>query len=131
VNRRVVITGLGLVTPLAIGTKETWDALCAGKSAVAEITRFDASGLQTKIAAEVKDFHPEDFFSKKDARRFEPFVSYAMSATQLALEDAGLKIDDSNASRVGAITGCGLGGLSFMEETVNKVHKGNSRRVFR
>ena len=128
-NRRVVITGLGLVTPLAIGTKETWDALCAGKSAVAEITRFDASGLQTKIAAEVKDFHPEDFFSKKDAKRFEPFVSYAMSATQLALEDSGLKIDDSNSSRVGTITGCGLGGLSFMEETVYKVYKGNSRRV--
>ena len=64
-NRRVVITGLGLVTPLAIGTKETWDALCAGKSAVAEITRFDASGLQTKIAAEVRNFHPEDFFPKR------------------------------------------------------------------
>jgi 3-oxoacyl-[acyl-carrier-protein] synthase II len=118
-----------LVTPLAIGTKETWEALCAGRSAVAEITRFDASALQTKIAAEVKDFKTEDFFSKKDARRFEPFVSYAMAATQLALKDSGFKIDDSNAARVGAITGCGLGGLSFMEETVYKVHKGNSRRV--
>ena len=122
-NRRVVITGLGLVTPLAIGTKESWDALCAGRSAVAEITRFDASALQTQIAAEVKNFHAEDFFSKKDAKRFEPFVSYAMSATQLALEDSGLKIDDSNASRVGAITGCGLGGLGFMEETVYSLQR--------
>ena len=64
-NRRVVITGLGLVTPLAVGTKETWEALCAGKSGIAEITRFDTSVLQTKIAAEIKDFHPEDFLAKK------------------------------------------------------------------
>ncbi len=69
-SRRVVVTGLGLITPLAIGTEETWEALCAGKSGVAEITRFDASILQTKIAAEVKDFRAEDFVSKKDAKRF-------------------------------------------------------------
>ncbi|UCG08842.1 MAG: beta-ketoacyl-ACP synthase II [Desulfobacterales bacterium] len=128
-NRRVVVTGLGLVTPLAIGTKETWDAVCAGRSGVAEITRFDASALQTRIAAEVKDFRAEDFFSRKDAKRFELFASYAMAATHMALEDSGLVIDDSNASRVGTVTGCGLGGLSFMEETVYKVYKGNSKRV--
>jgi 3-oxoacyl-[acyl-carrier-protein] synthase II len=120
---------LGLITPLAIGTEETWEALCAGKSGVAEITRFDASILQTKIAAEVKDFRPEDFVSKKDANRFRRFISYAMAATRLALDNSGLKIDDSNAHRVGAITGCGLGGLGFMEETVHKVFRGNSKRV--
>jgi 3-oxoacyl-[acyl-carrier-protein] synthase II len=118
-----------LITPLAIGTEETWEALCAGKSGIAEITRFDASALQTHIAAEVKDFNPEDFLAKKDAKRFRRFVSFAMAATRMALDNSGLKIDDSNAERVGAITGCGLGGLSFMEETVHKVYRGNSKRV--
>ncbi len=128
-SRRVVVTGLGLITPLAIGTEGTWEALCAGKSGVAEITRFDASILQTKIAAEVKDFRAEDFVSKKDAKRFRRFISYAMAATRLAIDNSGLKIDDSNAHRVGAVTGCGLGGLGFMEETVHQVFRGNSKRV--
>ena len=128
-KRRVVITGLGLVTPLAIGVRETWAALCAGKSGIAEITRFDASALQTKIAAEVKDFHPEDFFPKKETKRFELFVAYSMAATRMAMEDSGVTVDDSNADRVGAVTGCGLGGLGFMEETVLKVYKGNTKRV--
>jgi len=129
VKRRVVITGLGLITPLAVGTKETWEALCAGRSGVGEITRFDTSALPTKIAAEVKDFHPEDFLNKKDIKRFRRFVAYAMAASRIALDDSGLKIDESNAHRIGTITGCGLGGLSFMEETVYKVYRGNSRRV--
>ena len=128
-NRRVVLTGLGLITPLGIGTQKTWKALCAGKSGVALITRFDTSAFRTKIAAEVKDFHPEDFITKKDAKRFRRFVSYAVAATRMALEDSGLSIDDSNAHRIGAITGCGLGGLGFMEETVYKVYRGNSKRV--
>jgi len=129
VKRRVVVTGLGLITPLAIGTQETWEALCAGRSGIAEITRFDTSAFQTKIAAEVKDFHPEDFLTKKDTKRFRRFISYAMAATRIALENSGLKIDESNAHRIGTITGCGLGGLSFMEETVFKVYRGNIRRV--
>jgi 3-oxoacyl-[acyl-carrier-protein] synthase II len=129
VKRRVVVTGLGLITPLAIGTQETWEALCAGRSGIAEITRFDTSAFQTKIAAEVKDFHPEDFLTKKDTKRFRRFISYAMAATRIALENSGLKIDESNAHRIGTITGCGLGGLSFMEETVFKVYRGNIRKV--
>jgi 3-oxoacyl-[acyl-carrier-protein] synthase II len=112
---------LGLVTPLGVGVQPTWEALCAGKSGIAEITRFDASDFQTKIAAEVKDFNPEDFISKKEARRLEPFIAFAMAATRMALEDSGLVIDSSNGSRVGAVTGCGLGGLSFMENTVLQV----------
>ncbi len=128
-KKRVVITGLGLITPLAIGTQETWEALCAGRSGVAEITRFDTSALQTKFAAEVKDFRPDDFLSKKDTKRFRRFVSYAMAASRMALDDSGLDINDSNAHRIGTITGCGLGGLNFMEETVYKVYRGKSRRV--
>lgn len=128
-NKRVVITGLGLVTPIGIGVEQTWDSLCAGRSGVGEITRFDTSDYQTKIAAEVKDFNPEDFMPKKDANRVEPFIAYALAATRMAIEDSGLVIDSSNESRVGAITGCGLGGLRFMEDTVLRVTNQGPKRV--
>jgi 3-oxoacyl-[acyl-carrier-protein] synthase II len=128
-NRRVVISGLGLVTPVGIGVEQTWESLCAGKSGVANITRFDTSDFQTKIAAEVKDFKAEDFIPKKDARRVEPFIAFALAATRMAIDDAGLVIDSTNGSRIGAITGCGLGGLRFMEDTVLRVSKQGPRRV--
>ena len=121
INKRVVVTGLGLVTPLGIGIKPTWESLCAGKSGIGEITRFDCSAYATKIAAEIKDFKPEDFIPKKDARRVELFIAYALAATRMAIEDSGLVIDPTNETRVGTITGCGLGGLRFMEDTVLRV----------
>ena len=116
-DRRVVITGLGLVTPLGIGVEETWTALCEGKSGIGEITRFDASGFDTKIAGEVKDFHPEDFLPKKEAKRIQSFIAYAVAASRMALEDSGLKIDKTNENRIGVLTGCGLGGLQMLEQT--------------
>ena len=128
-NKRVVITGMGLVTPLGIGIENSWTALCAGKSGIAEITRFDASGHQTQIAAEVKDFNAEDFIPKKEAKRNELFISYAMAATRMAMEDSGLKIDDSNANRIGVVTGCGLGGLGIMEDTILNVATKGPKRV--
>jgi len=120
-RKRVVITGLGLVTPLGIGVKKTWQCLCNGESGVGEITRFDTSDFITKIAAEVKDFRAQDFMPKKDARRVELFIAYALAATRMAIEDSGLVIDRTNETRVGTITGCGLGGLRFMEDTVLRV----------
>ena len=128
-KRRVVITGVGLVTPLGIGVDETWTALCAGNSGIGEITRFDASTYATKIAAEVKNFCPEDFMQKKDAKRVEPFLAYAIAATRMAVEDSGLVIDDSNGNRVGIITGCGLGGLNLIEETSVLIRKKGPKRV--
>ena len=128
-NRRVVITGMGLITPLGIGVEESWSAICAGKSGISEITRFDASAHQTRIAAEVKGFNPEDFIPKKEARRSELFISYAMAATRIALEDAHLKINGSNSSRVGVVTGCGLGGLGIMEDTILNVATKGPKRV--
>jgi 3-oxoacyl-[acyl-carrier-protein] synthase II len=128
-KKRVVITGLGLVTPIGIGVEQTWKSLCAGESGIAEITRFDTSDHQTKIAAEVKDFKPEEFMPKKDAKRVEPFIAYALAATRMAIEDSALIINSSNASRVGAITGCGLGGLRFMEDTVLRVSRQGPKRV--
>ncbi|RPJ15943.1 MAG: beta-ketoacyl-[acyl-carrier-protein] synthase II, partial [Desulfobacteraceae bacterium] len=128
-NRRVVITGIGLVTPLGIGVKETWSALCAGKSGIAEITKFDTAGFNTKIAGEVKGFKAEDFMSKKDALRSELFIAYSVAATRMALEDSGLVIDDSNYDRVGVITGCGLGGLGLMEKTILDINRKGPGRV--
>lgn len=128
-ERRVVITGLGLVTPLAIGTEETWSALCAGKSGVGEITRFDTTDYDTKIAAEVKGFNATDFMSKKEAKRTESFIAYAIAATRIAMEGSGLKIDESNGHRVGVLTGCGLGGLNMLEVTANTVDNKGPGRV--
>jgi 3-oxoacyl-[acyl-carrier-protein] synthase II len=128
-SRRVVITGLGLVTPLGIGVDETWSALCEGRSGIGEITRFDTTGFTTKIAAEVKDFNAEDFIPKKEAKRLESFIAYAIAATRMAIEDSGLVIDDSNSNRVGVLTGCGLGGLNMLEITANTVDVKGPNRV--
>jgi len=125
----VVITGVGLVTPLGIGVKETWSALCAGVSGITEITRFDTTGFNTKIAGEVKGFRPEDFMSKKDAQRSELFIAYSVAATRMAIEDSGFVIDTSNYDRVGVITGCGLGGLGLMEKTILDINRKGPGRV--
>jgi len=128
-DRRVVISGIGLITPLAIGVKETWTALCEGKSGITGITRFDPSDFETKIAGEVKDFHPEDFLPKKEARRTETFIAYAIAAARMAMEDSGFEINTSNADRVAVITGCGLGGLGCIEETTKLLEKRGPKRV--
>ncbi len=128
-GRRVVITGLGLVTPLGIGVDETWTALCKGQSGISEITRFDASGFDTKIAGEVKNFHPKDFLSKKEAKRTQLFIAYAVAASRMALEDSGLTIDETNENRVGVLTGCGLGGLHLLEQTTVVLQKKGPKRV--
>ncbi len=126
---RVVITGLGLITPLGIGVKESWDALCAGKSGVGDITRFDTTGFDTRIAAEVKNFNPDDYLPKKEAKRTTPFIAYAVAASRMAMEDSGITIDDANADRVGVITGCGLGGLEMLEQTAMTLHEKGPKRV--
>ncbi len=128
-ERRVVITGVGLVTPLAVGTEETWAALCAGESGIGEITRFDTSAFQTKIAGEVKGFKAEDFLPKKEAKRIQPFIAYAIAAARMAMEDSGLVIDESNEGRVGVFTGCGLGGLEILEENHRIIETKGPKRV--
>jgi len=125
----VVITGLGLVTPLGIGVAETWPSLCAGKSGIAEISRFDASAFDTRIAGEVKNFNPDDFLPKKEAKRTELFIAYGIAASRMALEDSGLVIDSSNAGRVGVLTGCGLGGLLMLEQTHTTLMTRGPKRV--
>ena len=128
-DRRVVITGFGLITPLGIGVDESWAALCSGKSGITEITRFDASDFDTKIAGEVKDFHPEDFLPKKEAKRTQTFIAYAVATSRMAIEDSGLVIDSTNENRVGVLTGCGLGGLQIFEQTSKVLEERGPRRV--
>lgn len=114
-SRRVVITGLGMVSPLGIGVEKTWQALVQGKSGVARITKFDPTGFDTQIAAEVKDFVPENFMEKKEIKRMDIFIQYAMASAMMAMEDAQLPITPQNADRVGVVVGAGLGGLTTIE----------------
>jgi len=116
VKRRVVVTGIGLITPLGIGTEQTWNALINGQSGIGPITRFDASDQASQIAAEVKDFDPEVWFEKKQAKNLDAFVQYAVAAADIAWKNSGLSINEENVDRVGVITGCGMGGLPTIEE---------------
>ena len=128
-SRRVVVTGLGLVTPVGIGVDEAWTALCEGRSGIGEITRFDTSAFTTKIAAEVKGFKAEDFLPKKEAKRTEKFIAYAVAAARMAVENARLTIDENNGPRIGVLTGCGLGGLEMLEVTARTVQEKGPKRV--
>ena len=114
-SRRVVVTGVGMVSPLGTGVEKSWAELLRGKSGVAKITKFDPTGFDTQIAAEVKDFVPENFMDKKDMKRMDIFIQYAMAAAAMAMEDAQLKITPANADRVGVVVGAGLGGLTTIE----------------
>jgi 3-oxoacyl-[acyl-carrier-protein] synthase II len=115
-DRRVVVTGLGLVTPLGTGVEKNWDALMAGRSGVGLITRFDTSDYPTKIAGQVPDFEPLDWIEKKDVRKMDLFIQYAMGAAEQAMRQSGLKITEDNADDVGVLVGVGIGGLCTIEE---------------
>ena len=115
-KRRVVITGLGLTTPLGVGIDNVWANIVDGKSGIGPITRFDASRHETRIAGEVKDFVPEDFITPKEVRRMDLFIQYAIAATRIALDSARLDMTKEDAERVGAIVGTGLGGLPTIEK---------------
>ncbi|MFB0566425.1 MAG: beta-ketoacyl-ACP synthase II [Candidatus Aminicenantaceae bacterium] len=126
--RRVVITGIGLVTPVGIGTRETWEALLGGRSGIDLITRFDASEYSTKIAGEVKNFNPFNFIEKREVRKMDLFIQYAIAAAQLAVEDSGINPSDLEGDRCGVYVGSGIGGIGYIEET-HKIllEKGPSR----
>jgi len=117
--RRVVVTGLGLVTPLGTGVKKNWDALCEGVSGIERISRFDTKGLETQIAGEVRDFNPDAFIPRRDSKKMDLFIQYALASAVMAVDDSGLRITAENAEKVGVIVGVGLGGLSNIE----KYHK--------
>ncbi len=115
--RRVAVTGVGLVSPLGIGNSENWDALLAGRSGIGAITRFDASPFACKIAGEVKGFDPSRFVAKKEIKKMDTFIHYAMGAAHFAIEDSGLPVGDDNRERIAVVIGSGIGGLPLIEAT--------------
>lgn len=115
-DRRVVVTGTGLVTPLGTGVEKNWEALMQGRSGVGQITRFDASQFNSHIAGEVKDFNPEDWIEKRDVRKMDLFIQYAVAASEQAMRESGFKVTEENADGVGVLIGNGIGGLCTIEE---------------
>lgn len=113
--RRVAVTGIGIVSPLGTGVDKSWSGAIEGRSGIREITRFDASGYPVKIAGEVPDFEPTDFIGKKDVKKMDLFIQYAVAASQMAHEDSGFTVTDENAERVGVYIGAGIGGLPAIE----------------
>ncbi|MCY4628010.1 MAG: beta-ketoacyl-ACP synthase II [Acidobacteria bacterium] len=128
-SRRVVVTGVGLVSPLGIGTPETWQGLVAGRSGAGHITRFDASDFSSRIACEVKGFDPLDYADRRDARKMDTFIQYALAASLFAAEDAGLEPPVENADRVGVIISSGIGGFETIEREHRKLLEKGPRRI--
>ena len=128
-RRRVAVTGIGLVSPLGIGTAATWDGLMAGRSGVGPITHFDTSDYPAKIAGEVKGFEPADYVEKKEVKKSDLFIHYAIAASQFAMDDAGLVVDESNGDRVGVLIGSGIGGLPLIEQMAKTLREKGPSRV--
>ncbi|MDX8397663.1 MAG: beta-ketoacyl-ACP synthase II [Mariprofundaceae bacterium] len=130
-SQRVVVTGVGLVTPLGTGTDKTWNNLIAGKSGIDRISHFDAeaAGMACTIAGEVRDFDVNAFINRKDARKMDTFIHFGVAAAQMALEQSGLEITEANAHRVGVGIGSGIGGMTAIERTMRAYEKGGARKI--
>jgi 3-oxoacyl-[acyl-carrier-protein] synthase II len=126
---RVVVTGMGSITSLGQGVQLLWDSLLEGKSGVGMIEGFDTSALSTKIAAQIRGFNPEHFMERREARRMDPFVQYAVAATRMAMEDSRLQITDENAPRIGVMIGSGIGGLHTLEEQFRVMYEKGPDRM--
>jgi len=130
-TKRVVVTGIGLVTPLGTGTDVTWNNILAGKSGIRRISHFDAveAGMACTIAGEVPDFNVGDFINRKDARKMDTFIQYGVAAADMALKQSGLEINEANAERVGVAIGSGIGGMPAIEKTMRAYEKGGARKI--
>ncbi len=128
-QRRVVVTGIGLVTPLAIGTEETWKHLLAGTSGIAAITHFDATAFAARIAGEVKGFDPQVWVDKKDVKKMDRFIQFAIAASDIAMKDAHLQVSAADAERVGVLIGSGIGGFGTIEREYGVLLAGGPRRI--
>jgi 3-oxoacyl-[acyl-carrier-protein] synthase II len=127
--RRVVVTGIGVISALGTGVEKNWNALLQGKSGVDRITRFDASELPTQIAGEVKDFNAEEFIDKKEIKKMDLFIQYALATAEMAMQDSALVINEENAERVGVLVGSGLGGLPTIEKYHEALAEGGYKKV--
>lgn len=128
-RRRVVVTGLGLISPVGNGVTEAWNNVLAGKSGVGQITRFDTEGFACRIAGEVKGFNVENYLTAKDARRMDVFIHYGVAAGVDALKDSGLEVTDANRHRIGVNVGSGIGGLPIIENTHETYTRGGPRKI--
>lgn len=128
-RRRVVVTGLGIVSPLGLDVASNWTALLAGQSGITRITRFDASGFASQIAGEVKGFEATQYIAAKDARRMDVFMHYGIAAALQAFSDSGLEVSEANAERIGCSIGSGIGGLPMIEDTHNSYLQGGPRKI--
>jgi 3-oxoacyl-[acyl-carrier-protein] synthase II len=128
-KRRVVVTGMGIVSPVGNTLSAAWDSIVNGRSGIAPISHFDASGFATRIAGQVRDFDPTVWIPAKDARKMDEFIHYGVAAASMALEDAGLEITDANAERVGVVVGSGIGGILGIEEQTEKYLAGGPRKI--
>src|SRR5690554_1179135 len=128
-KRRVVITGLGILSPLGNDLASSWDGITAGRSGIGPITHFDASAFPTRISGEVKDFDASQWIAPKDLKKMDPFVHYGVAASMMAIGDAGLEIAGEDAERIGVAIGAGIGGLKGIEETTIRYNEGGPRKI--
>ena len=128
-SRRVVVTGVGLISSVGQGTEANWEALCAGQGGIGPITHFDATGFAAQIAGEVKGFDPLKFFEKKDVKKVDPFIQFAVAASEFAVRDAALEVTKDNADDVGVFIASGIGGFSTIESEHKQLLNGGPRRI--
>lgn len=128
-RRRVVVTGLGIISPVGNTVASAWDNIVNGRSGIDRVTRFDASTLPTRIAGEVKDFDVASYLSPKEARRFDTFIHYGLAAAMDAIKDAGISEKPENSERIGVCIGSGIGGLPLIEDTMNAIAAGGARKI--
>jgi 3-oxoacyl-[acyl-carrier-protein] synthase II len=128
-KRRVVVTGLGLITPVGIGVKESWANIINGQSGIGKITKFDCSTFPSQIAGEVKNFDPLSYIPPKDARRMDTFIQFGIAAGIEAFKDSGIEINDNNSERIGVSVGSGIGGINLIESTSDVFDEGGVRKV--
>jgi 3-oxoacyl-[acyl-carrier-protein] synthase II len=128
-KRRVVVTGMGIVSPVGNSLESAWDAVTNGRSGIGKISHFDTTGYTTNIAGEVRDFDPKTWLPPKDAKRMDTFIHYGLAAAYMAMADANLEIDEANAERAGVLIGSGIGGVRGIEETAIDLHTGGPRKI--
>ena len=128
-KRRVVVTGLGLITPVGIGVAESWANIINGQSGIGKITKFDCSAFPSQVAGEVKNFEPLAYIPPKDARRMDTFIQFGIAAGIEAFKDSGIEVDDSNSERIGVSVGSGIGGINLIESTGEVFDEGGVRKV--
>src|SRR5690554_922624 len=128
-KRRVVITGLGVISSLGSSINEFWNNIINGRSGISKITKFDISEYSSQIGAEIKDFNPEEYINTKDLKRLALFTQYAVFASQKALEDSGLEINEKNEEKIGVLIGSGIGGIEVLEEQIERLVTKGPKRV--